>query len=98
MVLAAASVAQAAYNPIPILTSSYNADGIVESTATPVLKCVTTASVDQGTNNGNSTWYEIGYDAANPGFGLPLAGCGKCDVHGGAYPAPLGTSWSSTGI
>ncbi len=74
MALAAASIAQAAYNPVPLQTSSYNADGIVESNATPVLKCVTTASVDNGTNNTASTWYEIGYDRSNPTFGLPAAG------------------------
>jgi hypothetical protein len=71
--LAAVSIAQAAYNPIPITTGSYNADAIVESNATPVLKCVTTASLDSGTNNTASTWYEIGYDPANPTFGLPAA-------------------------
>src|SRR5205809_2506433 len=70
----AASIAQAAYTPFPILTSSYNADLIIESNATPVLKCVTTASLDSGTNNTASTWYEIGYDTANPTFGLPTAG------------------------
>jgi hypothetical protein len=74
MALALASISQAAYMPLPILTSSYNADSIVESNATPRLDCVTTASVDQGTNNGASTWYEIGYDASNPSWGLPAAG------------------------
>lgn len=73
LVLAAARIGQAAYLPIPIQASSYNADVIVESNATPVLKCVTTASVDQGTNNQASTWYEIGYDPSNPTFGLPAA-------------------------
>lgn len=73
MALAFASATQAAYTPIAIQSSSYNADVIVESNATPVLKCVTTASLDGGTNNNASTWYEIGYDASNPTFGLPAA-------------------------
>ena len=67
------SVANAAYTPIPLQTSSYNADVIVESNATPALRCVTTATLDNGTNNTASTWYEIGYDTANPSFGLPAA-------------------------
>lgn len=71
---ASASITNAAFNPIPIQTSSYNADLIVESNATPVLRAVTTATLDNGTNNTASTWYEIGYDTANPTFGLPLAG------------------------
>lgn len=73
MALAAASVAQAAYTPIPIQTSSYNADAIVESNATPVLTIVTTATVDNGTNNTANTWFEVGYDTGNPANGLPLA-------------------------
>jgi hypothetical protein len=73
LALATASVAEAAYSPIPIQTSSYNADAIVESNATPVLSVVTTATVDQGTNNQANTWFEQGYDTANPLNGLPLA-------------------------
>ncbi|MFO1513151.1 MAG: hypothetical protein U1F83_09605 [Verrucomicrobiota bacterium] len=69
-----ASVANAAFNPIPLQTSSYNADVIVESNATPVLTVVTTATVDNGTNNTANTWFEIGYDTGNPGNGLPAAG------------------------
>lgn len=75
MALASASLSQAAstYTPVAIQPSSYNQDAIVESNATPVLKAVTTASVDSGTANTASTWYEIGYDSANPTFGLPAA-------------------------
>ncbi|HTI97935.1 MAG TPA: hypothetical protein VL527_03450 [Dongiaceae bacterium] len=74
MALAAASVSQAAFTPLAIQSGSYNADAIVEATATPVLKCVTTATLDAGTNNTASTWYEVGYDTSNPSFGLPAAG------------------------
>jgi len=68
-----ASVTNAAFTPIPLQTSSYNADIVVESNSSPVLKCVTTATLDNGTNNTASTWYEVGYDTANPSFGLPAA-------------------------
>ena len=72
--LVGATVAQAAYLPIPFSTTNYNADVIVETAATPVLKIVTSASVDNGSNNTANTWFEIGYDLGNPGNGLPAAG------------------------
>ena len=73
LALAGASVSQAAYTPIPITATSYNQDAIVESNATPVLKTVTTATVDAGTNNTANTWFEQGFDLLNPGNGLPPA-------------------------
>src|ERR1039458_8047934 len=74
LALAAANLSQAAYSPIAIQSSSYNADVIVESNATPVLTIATTASIDQGTNNYNATLEEVGRDLANPTYGLPHAG------------------------
>jgi hypothetical protein len=74
MTLALASISQAAYTPIAIQSSSYNADVIVESNATPVLTVVTTASIDNGTNNTANTWFEQGYDLANPNNGIPPHG------------------------
>ncbi|MGI8966673.1 MAG: immunoglobulin domain-containing protein, partial [Limisphaerales bacterium] len=65
---------RAAFTPIPLAPASYNADVIVEKTAIPSLKVVTTASVDQGTANGANTWMEAGFDPANPTFGLPAPG------------------------
>ncbi|MDB6109856.1 MAG: Immunoglobulin I-set domain protein [Pedosphaera sp.] len=73
MALATASVSNAAYTPVAIQSSSYNADAIVESNATPVLTIVTTATVDNGTNNTAATWFEAGYDVNNPANGLPAA-------------------------
>src|SRR5665213_1379345 len=72
MALAAASISQAAYKPVAIQSSSYNADVIVESNATPRLTISTTASIDEGTNNYNATLFEQGRDLANPGNGLQL--------------------------
>lgn len=65
---------QAAFAPIPLTPDSFNADIVVEKTAVPVLKVVTTATVDQGTNNGANTWMEIGFDLNNPLNGLPAPG------------------------
>jgi hypothetical protein len=73
--LAGVSVSQAAaYLPVPITQGSYNQDSIVESNATPRLDVVTTATVDNGSNNTANTWFEIGYDTGNPANGLPAAG------------------------
>src|ERR1019366_8034077 len=74
MALALASVTQAAFTPVAIQSSSYNADVIVESNATPRLALATTASIDQGTNNYAATLFEVGRDLANPLNGLPAAG------------------------
>ena len=60
--------------PIAITSSSYNADVIVESNATPRLTISTTSSIDEGTNNYNATLFEQGFDTANPGNGLPPHG------------------------
>lgn len=68
------SIAQAAFQPIPITPDSFNADIVVESNATPSLRVVTTATVDQGTNNGANTWMEMGFDETNPLNGLPAPG------------------------
>lgn len=72
--LTATSLTRAALTPIPLASSSFTEDVVVEKTATPVLKVVTTATVDQGTNNGANTWMEVGYDPANPYNGLPAPG------------------------
>jgi len=75
LTLAVAGVARAGYTPVAIQSSSYNADIVVESNATPQLLEVTSATVDQGTNsNGNNTWFEQGWDLNNPQNGLPTAG------------------------
>src|SRR5438270_11264251 len=71
LILVAASLSQAAYLPIPIQSSSYNADAIIESNATPRLDVVTTATVDNGTNNTSNTWIEQCYDTGNPDNVLP---------------------------
>ena len=74
LLLAVAPLARATYTPVAIQSSSYNADVIVESNATPRLLVVTTASVDNGTNNTANTLFEVGYDTANPNNGVPVHG------------------------
>jgi hypothetical protein len=44
-------------------------------TATTALAAgYTTASMDSGTGNSDTSWYEQGYNTANPATGLPRAG------------------------
>jgi hypothetical protein len=66
--------ARADFNPVPLASSSFNYDIVVERTAPPPIGRATTASMDAGTNNTDASWYEIGFDTAAPTTGLPAAG------------------------
>src|SRR4029077_11803503 len=67
---------QAGFAPIALTGASYNRDMLVERTApAPVIAgAYTSASMDNGTANTASSWYEQGYNTANPSTGLPSAG------------------------
>ncbi len=71
-----ASLAHADFVPIALTSGSYNQDMVVENTApAPVISGgYTTASMDAGTGNSATSWYEQGYDAASPTTGLPHPG------------------------
>src|SRR5262249_50746773 len=62
--------------PIALTSGSYNQDVVVENTApAPVIaEGYSTASMDNGVANSGFSWYEQGYNAANPATGLPPAG------------------------
>ena len=72
----APDTACADFAPIALTSSSYNQDVIVENTApAPVLVGgYTTASMDNGVANTAFSWYEQGYNTANPTTGLPQPG------------------------
>ena len=72
--LASASAAYGQFTPIPLDPSSFNHDIVVEVDAMPGLVSVTIATVDEGTGNTGSTWFEAGYNAAAQDSGLPPAG------------------------
>jgi len=93
--LASASAAFAQFAPIPITPGSYNADVIVESNATPKLKVVTTASVDQGIGGRADTWMERGFDLGNPGNGLPPAGTTVTAVSNANYSFKMPPSYTA---
>lgn len=68
--------ARADFSPIPLTPASFNQDVVVEKTApAPVVAGgYTTASMDNGSANSAYSWYEQGYNTANPATGLPPAG------------------------
>jgi hypothetical protein len=62
------------YAPITLAPGSYNKDGIVEAAAPAPPFSVTTATMDSGTGNNNTTWYEIGANTGSPTTGIPAHG------------------------
>jgi hypothetical protein len=58
----------------PIAVSGFTQDMICEASARGNLKAYTSATMDQGTNNGANTWFEQGYVPTNSTVGLPHPG------------------------
>lgn len=93
--LALTGAAHAGFTPIPLTPDSYTADVVVEKTATPVLTVVTTASVDNGTNNTANTWMEAGFDPANPDYGLPAPGTVIVAISNANYSFKMPSSYTA---
>jgi len=76
LVVVAVGVARAAVTPITLTSGSYNQDIVVEAgaPAPQIAGAYTTASMDSGISNSNTSWYEQGYNTANPTTGLPHPG------------------------
>jgi hypothetical protein len=72
--LITANLAYGDFNPVPLASSSFNQDVVVEKTAPGPIGRATTASLDSGTNNSQNSWYEVGFNTAAPSTGLPAAG------------------------
>lgn len=70
----AGATAQAQYTPVPLTPESFTFDIVVERDAAKPPARATTASFDGGTNNTGNTFYEMGFNAANPATGLPGPG------------------------
>ena len=66
----------AGFIPLPLTSSSYNQDMVVEAgaPAPEIAGGYTTASMDNGLANTANSWYEVGYDTAAPTSGLPHPG------------------------
>jgi hypothetical protein len=69
----ASTQVEAQFTPIPLGAGSYTHDIIVEKEATQTYVPGSTASMDGGTNNTGSTWYEMGYNFDAPQTGIPAA-------------------------
>ena len=79
LLCAGASLARADFNPITLTPGSYNADVVVEKTATAPIGVACNATIDNGTNLANwlpsgDTWMEQGFFTNNPTHGLPAPG------------------------
>ncbi len=74
MGLALICPARGDFNPIPLTPGSFTHDVIVEKTAPAPLNTRVTATMDGGTNNNGSTWFEQGYVSTVPYAGLPPQG------------------------
>lgn len=59
------------FSPIPVASSSYNESMIM---AKGDLVPATTATLDEGTANYGTTWFQQGYYLADPSVGLPAPG------------------------
>lgn len=68
-----ASSARADFVPIPLDSSSFNQDAVVEATAPPPVNVAVNATVDGGTNKTGNTWFEQGYNILYPTNGVPPA-------------------------
>ena len=66
--------ARADFAPVLLTPGSFNQDVVVEQTAPPPVVPATTASMDTGTDNTGSAWYERGFNLDWMATGLPSAG------------------------
>jgi predicted alpha-1,6-mannanase (GH76 family) len=76
LITVAPQIVRADFTPIALTSGSYNQDLVVENTApAPIVAGgYTTASMDNGIANSGYSWYEQGYNTANPTTGLPHPG------------------------
>src|SRR5688500_18094565 len=72
--LTASTPLQAQFTPIPLAAGSYTHDIVVEKEAPHPYVAASTASMDGGTNNTGSSWYEVGYNINSPATGIPEEG------------------------
>jgi predicted alpha-1,6-mannanase (GH76 family) len=83
----------------PIGMSGYNQDMIVEASAehsAPALNGgYTSASMDAGTSNTGTGWYEQGFDPAAPASGLPAPGTTLTNAPGSDHWFTFGPSYAA---
>lgn len=90
--------ASAAFLPIPLASGSYNQDMVVEHNAPNPPTLATTASMDGGTANTGTSWYEQGYNPAGPATGLPLAGSTITNLSASDHVYTFATSYTAKDV
>lgn len=90
-------VVREGFSPIVLTGASYNQDLVVENSAPePVIAGgYTTASMDSGLGNSSSSWYEQGYNSANPTTGLPPAGSSFTSQSAGNHQYTMAPSFTA---
>lgn len=87
------------FSPVPLTPGSYNEDMVIERTAPAVPGgAYTTASMDAGTGNTGTGWYEQGYDTAAPATGLPSAGTTLTNPASVDHIYTLAPSWTANNV
>jgi len=96
-VVLAVSGVRAGYYPLAVTTSSYNADVIVEKSATPAVVPggYTTASMDGGSANNGNAWCEMGLYTSDGTVGLPPAGTTIVDLTFSDHSYTFAPSWKA---
>ena len=88
----------AAFSPLLLSAKSYNLDIIIEKSAAHPPVNSTTATMDDGTSNGDNTWYEQGYNLSALSSGLPLAGSLLTNVFASDHVYLLAGSYQSNNV
>jgi hypothetical protein len=99
MALAAVTTARAQFSPLPLTTSSYTYDIVVESNYNyRVSQDCVTVTMDGGPALTGNTWYEIGLDLAYPTTGVPHAGTLLTSVTQSDHSYRLAPTWFSNNV
>jgi predicted alpha-1,6-mannanase (GH76 family) len=81
--------------PVSLAFGSYNVDMVVERTSPTVPGGLhTTASMDAGSGNTGTSWYEQGYDASAPNTGLPASGSTITNLAASDHVYSFAPSWN----
>ena len=91
-----APVGATSFVPVPLSPGSYTEDMVVENTAPAVPNgTYTMASMDEGTGNTGTNWYEVGYNTSSPSTGLPAAGSTITSLYASNYSYTLAGSYAA---
>lgn len=86
----------AGFVPLSLASGSYNEDIVVErASPSPPAGLRTTASMDAGSGNTGTSWYEQGYDAAAPMTGLPAPGSTITNLAASDHVYTFAASWAA---